>query len=382
MSKRRTLAYALVWTSFYEQLGWTALLVQLAAAAGDPESVAILASVYSLANLLGNMLFGLLSDRLDRFRVAGGGLLAMAVTGALHLVASTPALLIGIRFLHGLSASAVAPAALASATDGLERNRRGEVMARVGLVIATASMLATSLTGRLATGLGTRPTVMILAVAMALVGGVTLLLRPRLEPVTLRRAAAGEPDSSSVNRGMLVAASLVAFALMFLQNVLFYAYPLRTRALGMSPALMGGTLSLFAVGAVVAFVPPLSRVPDRWGRHLPLMAGMALAGFALLGLARAETIGTLSAALLLYGLGYGLVFPAVTALNADAAGQGRRGLAFGILTAAFSLGSITGPVVTRALGAYAPPFTVAGWLAVGTAVMTGLWYLLARPAAG
>ncbi|MFZ5826234.1 MAG: MFS transporter [Bacillota bacterium] len=383
MIRRRPLSYLLIWTSFYDQLAWTPVLVWIAADVGAPESLAWAATAYSLANLFGNMSFGLLSDRLDRYGVAGAGLLAMTATGLAHLTITTPAMLVGVRFLHGLAIAAVAPAALASVADGLPRRQRGEVMAKVGLVIALASMLATSVTGRLVSKVGMTPSIAGLAALVGLAGGLTLLLRRRVEPArALIRSAEGEPAPTAMNPAMLGAAALVAFTLMFLQNVLFYAYPLKGRLLGMSPAQIGSTLAVFGAGAALAFLPPLSRVADRWGRHRPLFVGMLLAGGGLLGLAGGSEAPALSASLFVYGLGFGLVFPAVTALGADAAGQGRRGFAFGLLTAAFSLGSISSPPITQALAHQVSPFTVAGGLALVTGLVTAAWYFLAvRPEA-
>ena len=43
-----------------------------------------------------------------------------------------------------------------------------------------------------------------------------------------------------------------------------------------------------------------------------------------------------------FGLGYGLVFPAATALVASATGADRRGMAFGVFYAVYSLGVVVG----------------------------------------
>lgn len=365
--RQRWLSFLLVWSSFYEQLAWAPILVLLASGVGDPEAVAVAASVYSLANLAGNLLFGLLSDRVGRHRVAGAGLVGMAATALLHLVASTPAQLVGVRFLHGLAAAAVAPAALAGVTDGAPGARRGEVMARVGLVIAFASMAAPPVTGRLAKGWGLAPAVASLAVGLFLVGLLALAFgRPAQRS---EAAAAADPEAGSPGFKPILAmvAAAVAFSVMFGQNVLFYALPLRGTEMGLGAARIGGLLSTFAAGAVIAFLPPLGRAADRWGRVPPLFAGMGLTALGLFWLAAAPGPRQMAAGLAIYGLGFGLAFPAVTALSADAAGAGRRGLAFGVLTAAFSAGAIVGPLATRMLGPLLPPFVVAGLVAAAGA---------------
>ncbi len=375
----RRLSFLLIWTSFYEQLAWTPILVLLATAAGDPQAVAPAASAYSLANFGGNLLFGHLADRFSRHRVAGAGLVAMAATAWVHLLSSSPAMLVGVRFLHGLAAAAIAPAALASVTAGTPAGRRGETMARVGLVIAISSMISPPLTGRLATHLGLSMAVGLLAGGLALVGLVSLLLGGALPRAAVPAKPMAAPPRS-MDPVLTLVAGCVAFALMFGQNVLFYAFPLKARGLGFSAASIGGLLGAFAVGSVLAFVPPLSRASDRWGRGRPLLAGLAIAAGALLGLAFGDQSWQMAVSLLTYGLGFGLVFPAVSALSADAAGQQRQGLTFGVLTAAFSAGAVAGPWVSQSLASVAPPFAVAAVVAGLGAGVVLLWQLWA-PAA-
>lgn len=389
---QRRLSLLLVWTSFYDQLAWAPILVVLAAQAGDPAAVALAVSAYSLANLIGNVIFGFLADRLDRYRIAGAGLVAMAATALAQLAANTPALLIGARFFHGLSAATVAPAALAGLSAGVPGNRRGEVMARAGLVIAFASMVGPPLTGRLTVTYGIETAVLILAASLALVGVATLLFggrgveRARAagavpgEQVAARGRASGAAEHLDLARAAL--AALVAFVLMFGQNVLFYALPLRNSELGLGPAVTGALFSAFAVGSVLAFVPPLSRAADRWGRFWPLLFGMALVAVGMGGLSWSVTPRQMAPSLFVYGLGFGLVFPAVSALMADAASSGRRGLAFGLLTAAFSAGSVTGPLVTRALASVAPPFTVTAILIAVGALVSAVWSRRLGPVVG
>lgn len=379
----RRLSFVLVFTVFYEQLSWTPVLVILAATLGDPEVVAVAASAYSLANLGGNLGFGYLSDRVGRYRIAGAGLLAMAGTALLHIWAASPAMLVGARFLHGLAIAAVAPAAFAVISDGAQANRRGEVMARAGLVIAFASMLAPAVTGRLSGTLGVLQAISIQAAVLALLGTLTLIsglrtvrpLRERSEP-----PAAGEA-LHLLSSSLAITAAVVAFTLMFGQNVLFYALPLKARALGLGPAVTGGILSAFAFGAIAAFVPPLSRSVDRWGRRLPLLIGLLLIVVALLTLNQSVAVTGLTAGMVVYGLGFGLVFPAVSALTADASGQENRGMAYGVLTAAFSAGAITGPLVTRALSWVAPPFAITAVCVAAGAAATALLFRLPAPAA-
>lgn len=383
---RRVLNPVLIFTAFFEQLTWTTILVLLPGALHDPRSVSLAVSAYSLSNMAGNIGFGHLADRLGRYRMAGAGLLGLSVTSLLHLLAPTGLWLVAVRFAHGLAAAAVAPASLAAVNDQAPDRRRGEAMARTGLVIAAASMTSPPVVGRLADRFGVAAAVGSTTAMLVIVGlwalaarreavGSTAARRDTAEGPAPARAKSGEVRSE-IDSSRTILAALIAFALMFGQNVLFYAFALRARHLGMAPSTTGILLSVFAAGSVIAFVPPFSRLVDRRGFRGPLLAGLAAAAIGLLGLGLAADETAMALSLLAYGLGFGLVFTATTALSGSSAGRQRSGLSFGFLTAAFSAGAVTGPLVTRTLEPWLSPFTVSGVVALLAAGLILVW---ARP---
>src|SRR5690606_25811553 len=120
-----------------------------------------------------------------------------------------------------------------------------------------------------------------------------------------------------------------------------------------------GLFGVFSVGAAIAFMPPLSRLADRYGRLRPVIIGsiVSATGMSLLGRGVTElNLALMSAGLFIYGLGFGLTFPAVSAAAADGAESSRRGFAFGLLTASFSVGAILGPLVAESLAHVVSPF--------------------------
>src|SRR5688500_1820654 len=125
------------------------------------------------------------------------------------------------------------------------------------------------------------------------------------------------------------------------------------------------------------FIAPAPWLANRFGRLRPTAAGLALVGLALLTLGLSSLMapsGLPSASnvyggMALFGLGFGLLFPSVTALVADATQPHERGAAYGIFYAAYSLGVAAGGIgsgqLARAFGATSPmPFLVFGALAI------------------
>ena len=87
---------------------------------------------------------------------------------------------------------------------------------------------------------------------------------------------------------------------------------------------------------------PLNRASDRFGRFGPLIVGLVgvAAGLVMLGVFTGYA--GISLGMAVFGLGYGIVFPAAAALVIGAAGADRRGMAFGIFYAVYSLGVVVG----------------------------------------
>nr|MBO2484171.1 hypothetical protein [Bacillota bacterium] len=363
----RQLPLLLVWTNSYERLTWTPILVLLANALEAPEALAYAASAYSAANLVGNILLGAASDRLGPFRVAGASLLLLGATTLLHLEAWSALSLVLVRALHGFFASAVTPTSLSAAVEGSEAGRRGRIMARLGMVIALASVVASPVAGRMVDALEVVATLRVQALFLVGVGALGLWAGSASKPVL--QAAGGELAAeddegrrTALDPRVTAFACAVGFAVMFGQNVLFYALPLKATAAGFGPAAVGGLFGLFALGSVVAFSPPFSKFADRYGRLRPIAAGslVSAAGMFLLGVGVQRVwLPLMAASLAVYGFGFGLVFPAVSAAAADGSSAGRRGTAFGLLTAAFSVGAIVGPLLGQAFDPHVSPFTLA-----------------------
>lgn len=384
---RRQLPVLFIWTNSYERLTWTPILVLIAHQLDAPESLAFAASAYSAANLVGNLVLGAASDRLGAYRVAGVSLLLLAITTLLHVQPWSALAFVLIRAMHGFFASAVTPTSLSAATEGADPNSRGRIMARLGLVIALASVVASPFAGRLVDALQLTKTLQLQAAFLLLIGAVGLWaggvrLADKDRPAGENLVEAQE-ERTEFDPRITAFACAVGFAVMFGQNVLFYAFPLKATAAGLGPAAIGGMYGVFSLGSVIAFSPPFSKASDRFGRVKPIVVGSAIssAGMLLLSLGTGlAAVGLMAASLFIYGFGFGLVFPAVSAATADGAASGRRGAAFGLLTAVFSVGAIVSPLLGQALDPYLSPFTLAAIVTLASLAAVRLTRSVSLPA--
>lgn len=363
LPRGQSVIFLLVWFNFYDQMAMLPLVSPRAAALGATAFVVgLTVAGYSVTSALGNATAGPLIDRYGRWPFIAGGFLLMSLSAALHALVVTPAGLLGMRLVHGLVGGAVVPAAFALLGDVAGLEQRGRQMALSGAAIALAAVIAPPLSGALQDRFGFTGAVLALALVLAVAAVVTRLLLPPIEAAAARRTAASR--SAAQGRAALPWATLWpayagAFTLMFGQGVLYYALPLKARALGMPGFATGILFTAFAAGSLVSFLSPLNRLGDRRGRVYPLVWGLGLMALANLGLAVGSAFAPLIGVQALLGLGFGLVFPALNALVVDATDVGNRGKAFGIYYAVFSAGAITGPTASGALAGLLSPFCVA-----------------------
>jgi MFS family permease len=121
------------------------------------------------------------------------------------------------------------------------------------------------------------------------------------------------------------------------------------RALRYATGAQGGLLSIFALVAIVLMLSPVAQWVDRRG-----VLGLSIAGLAILAVSTAVLAvgGTLEAdalAMVLYGAGFGILFPAAAAMVGISTARPERGRAYGVFNLSFDAGLAAGPLLAGAL---------------------------------
>ena len=361
-------------------LGWIALVAFLdtfaivpvlapyakrALNASDAQAGLIL-GLYSLANLLANFYSGVLIDRFGRRLPMALSLWAAGVLIALYPLATTPEVLMTLRVLHGATGAVFVPAMFALVGEYGKRNRTG-AMGSAGALIGLVALLAPPIGGVVARDYG-EPVLYWGVAAMMLIGGCAALLVQ--DPPRLGEVQASIHPREALRMSDLRQMYLLTLAMTFTMGVLTFALPVLLQGAGYDAAYRGRLFGLLALVSIVvmASVRRGRLLGGAWGRA---MLGVAFLAGGALGLSLlANTPQAFWGVVVLYGVGFGLAFPAVHLGAFEGAPDHLRGVSLALLHAFYSLGYVLGPAVAGVVSAAYAGYAGA---AFGAALQVAIW---------
>jgi MFS transporter, DHA1 family, multidrug resistance protein len=363
-------------------LGWIALVAFLdtfaivpvlapyakrALQATDAQAGLIL-GLYSLANLLANFYSGVLIDRFGRRLPMALSLWAAGVLIALYPLATTPETLMALRVLHGATGAVFVPALFAMVGEYGKRNRTG-AMGSAGALIGLVALLAPPIGGVVARDYG-EPALFGGVAALMLIGGFAALLIQ--DPPRLGGAQESIHPREAFRLPDLRRVYLLTLAMTFMMGVLTFALPVLLQDAGYDAAYRGrlfGLLALVSI-ALMASVRRGKALGGAWGRA---MLGVAFLAAGALGLSLlADAPQAFWGVAVLYGVGFGLAFPAVHLGAFEGAPNHLRGVSLALLHAFYSLGYVLGPAMAGVVGAAYAGYTGAAFGAALLVAALGL----------
>jgi MFS family permease len=343
----------------------------------------ILAASYAAGTLLASLPAGFVATRMGPRRTVIGGLLLLGASSLAFGFAKEIVLLDAARFAQGVSGALIWSGALTWLITTAPPERRGSVIG-TALGTAVAGALIGPILGAVAAEVGTEA-------VFGAVLGIALLLAwfaARLpEPGPPERQPLREVAATMVTRPILIATAFVAVpSLMF--GAAEVLVPLRIAELGGGHvAIAGGFIAGAALEAGLA--PIVGRYSDRVGRRIPFVIGISICACAMVGIAAAQALGPILAALIIGALGAGVCFaPALTTLSETADMSGlHQGFAAGLSNMAWAAGQTVGALAGGGLasvtGYAAPSLAIAALLLLTSAyAYRSLAPPLIRPAEG
>ena len=339
----------------------------------------VIVGAYSASNIFGNLVAGLLLDSLSRRRVVMVGMALTAVALFAYGFVSSPSALLALRLAHGLAAGALTPGAFAMLGDRA-RSEHAKAMGASGAIIAVAAIVGFPLSALIRETLGYEWVFRASGAAMvcAMLAFALLARDAAASSPTSDRAETTHRDApprSPLRDAFLGMVYAVVLTMTYCIGALIGHLPIAIDAAGLAPRWSGIAFAAFAIVAAVVMATPAQRAVDGKSRSLAIALGMALIGVSGAGLALAASLGGGAAYALglmvammgAFGLGFGFVFPSLGAAVSERAGGGRRGIAFGVFYAIYSLGVFIGSSASGAafdaFGAVAP-FAISAAVAI------------------
>ena len=324
---------------------------------GTPLLVGIAIAAYSLANLAFNLIGGTLADRIGRRRVVVAALVISPAAIGIYALADSLPLFLLARVVHGASGGVLAAALFALLGDAAPFGERGRTLGRAGALIGIAAVvgpataaLVSNLFGVSAVFVGVAGFIAVgLAVVLPLLPE-TLVVTPATRPsVDAWRRILREPRVRVALLAIFGLQAAVGSVTGFIKDGLIQRALEEGRtqeeALRYAAGASGGLFTIFGLIAIALMLSRISTRVDKRGPFGISLIGLAALVGALTLLAISPTFTIDLVAMVLYGIGYGLIFPAAAGAIAIASAPEERGRANGAFNFSFDLGISAGPIL-------------------------------------
>jgi MFS family permease len=335
---------------------------------GSDLSVGLVVGAFAITSVFCRPLAGRVADRRGRRVVVIVGSLAMALGGALYLLAGSVPALVGARLAVGAGEGAVYTAGVTWAVDLVPPARRGAALGMFGLAVWGGLSLGPVAGELLHSSMG-YGSVWALTAGLPLLGALIAVALP--EPVfagATRRPPGPLALLPSAARRPGIALALANVGYAGLAG--FVVLDLRAQG-------VAGGASVFTVFAVSVFASRLifKGLPDRLGARTTATAAALIEAAGLLIIGLAHTLPASLAGALVVGGGFAMLFPSLALMVVSEVGEDRRGSAMGAFTAFFDIGVGLGAPVAgliASLAGYPAVFLMAAGAAVGAAALAAL----------
>lgn len=311
--------------------------------------IGFIVGAYSLSNLFSNVLAGHFVDGKGPKKVMLAGFFVNGIILFLYAFVSSPVELLIVRFLNGITAGVITPAAFTYITLYHKDKKSGQTMAYSGAAVGLAAISGPAFSGVISSTLGHEMVYIILASFMILGALFTLILKPLQkeikEETTTKNSIITDYFPLFKNKGLILS-FVGALSLAASQGILAYMLPLKVRALQMDTHISGMLMSVFGIVAILFFVLPTNKVFDRNRNEIILAIGLIIIATSQTISSLVDSLPLLMMSMSIYGIGFAFIFPSMSALISKHSTTNMRGKAFGLFYGFFSLGSFFGSSIT------------------------------------
>ncbi|MEI6738765.1 MAG: MFS transporter [Gemmatimonadaceae bacterium] len=345
----------------------------------DPASVIFYLGLYSLGQLIGAPVWGMLSDRIGRRPVLLVTLLANAAASSMLAFSHTGLMLALSRLIAGLAAGNISTA-YAYTTDITTNETRPRALGLLGSAFGLGFILGPAIGGLLAGSHQSDPQALSRvahgAAIMSLVAFVLTVIRlPESLPPEKRaqkhapRVGMGSYFRRPVLRELLAATIIIVAAVALLQSTLALWAADRMQV---GPRELGWIYGFTGVISVAIQAGLIGKLTRRFGAARLARVGAVLAGIGMCGIPAIHSMPMLLVALGIFGVGSAMFNPSMSGLVAATAAPHERGGVLGAYQGAASMGRVVGPFIaslSARLLTLSWPFVIGAGLAMAGALL-------------
>ncbi|EMA6343821.1 MFS transporter [Bacillus cytotoxicus] len=321
---------------------------------GTPLIIGLVVGMYSFANMIGNIIAGISVDKFGAKKVLYTSMGITSFIVLLYTIVQNGEQLLVVRFLHGFSDGFLIPAAFTFLSKQTKSTKQGKAMALSGAAVGTAAIVGPAFSGIMKATAGIQWVFITISILMMIGTIVSLFLLPShiTRTDTSRTQMMTKEDMMALLKSEpLLQAYIGAFTLMFSQGIVTYMLPMKVEALALKSSTTGMMMSIFGITAILFFLLPTNRIFDRFNRSKMMLIGITVMALSLSLLGLFTTKGMIFIVMMIYGVGFAILFPSINALLVENTTENNRGKAFGLFYAFFSLGVVAGSFTIGAIGA-------------------------------
>jgi MFS transporter, ACDE family, multidrug resistance protein len=337
----------------------------------------LLISTYFLVGIVLSPFIGILADRIGRKRVLVAGLLAFGVLGGAMAIAPTFEILLVLRIAQGTAAAAIFITTVTIVGDVFDGVQRNAVLgANVAVLSATAALFPV-LGGALA-GIAWNAPFLVYLVAIP----VAVFAQVALDEPHHASNGQGITYLADAARSIVTPSLLALFAVAFITEfllfgVIFTAIPF-VLATTLTPILIGAVI-LVSEAASMVVAASSGRLARYFSNEWLIVIGFACYAVGFAGTWATSGLIDTMAAVVVIGVGVGLLMPVVDAAVSDRVSTENMAGAMSLRNSTTFLGRTVGPIVFAGLAislgfGYEPLLlasSLIAFLATGVAMVAG-----------
>ena len=337
-----------------------------------PALIGFVMGASTLTGILVKMPAGALSDVFGRRRLLLVGAVVFAAMPFTYLAASTLAVLVALRFVHGSATAIFGPVASATLSDIAPAAKRGAWLSTYSTAQGAGQALGPVVAGYLIAA-GRFDLAFVAAGVIGLAAPIVVASWHGTPQVRTHREPWQEfkRGIAEVGRDRLVLVTSGAQAAQFVLNGTLNAFlPLYAREVfGLTATELGWLFGIQTL-TTLSVRPAIGYLSDRLGRRWLIVTGLMVCSAAVLSISLATNVEQVVVAALAYAAGVATTTAATSAYITDMTRRARYGAAHGVFGTIYDVGDALGPIVAGILVAavgYTRMFQIMAAVAVSMA---------------